>query len=76
MFSINSKTLFLAYLSVHFPKFGDKNFFPGNPPLSHRTSYEFLATCQNLEKTNNTIPRKCPERKTDGRMDGQTDPIP
>ena len=25
----------------------------------------FLASCQNLEKTNDTIPRKCPERQKD-----------
>ena len=33
-------------------------------------SYRILAPCQNLEKTNNTIPRKCPDRQ-----DGQTDSI-
>ena len=29
--------------------------------LSRTTSYGFLAPCQNLEKTNDTIPRKRPD---------------
>ena len=50
-----------------------KNFFLENPALSRTTSYGFLATCQNLEKTNDTIPRKCLDGRTDGgREDGQT----
>ena len=51
-----------------------KNFL-GNPALSHTTSYGFLAPCQNLEKVNDTIQRKCPDRWKDGRTEGQTDPI-
>ena len=31
------------------------------------TSYEFLAPCQNLDKTYDTIPRKCPDRWKDER---------
>ena len=49
--------------------FGTKNFFLQNPTLSRTTSYEFLASCQNLEITNDTIPRKCPDRRIDGRTD-------
>ena len=31
--------------------------------------YEFLTSCQDLEKTNNPIPRKCPDRQTKGWPD-------
>ena len=37
--------------------------------------YGLLALCQNSEKTNDTIPRKSLDRRTDGRTEGQTDPI-
>ena len=54
---------------------GQKNFFLENAALSHTTSYGFLAPCQNLEKTNYTIPRKRLDRRKDGwkdrRMEGQ-----
>ena len=56
---------------VHFPNFWGKNFFPENPALSRTTSYEFLAPCQNLEKTNDAILRKRPDRQKDRRTDGQ-----
>ena len=39
---------------------------------SGTTSHEFLAPCQNLEKTNDSIPRKCLDRRKDRRMDGST----
>ena len=63
-----------------FPIFGAKKIFLENPALSRTTSYGFLAPCQNLEKVNDTIQRKHPERRTegwtkgqkDGRKDGQT----
>ena len=58
-----------------FPIFGAKNFFLENPALSRTTSYGFLASCQNLEKTNDKIPRKHPDRRKDKGMQGQTDPI-
>ena len=59
--------------------FGAKKIFLENQTLSCTTSYGFLATCQNLEKVNDTIQRKHPdrwmegqtERRTDGRKDGQ-----
>ena len=41
--------------------------------LSRTTSYGFLAPCQNLEKVNDTIRRKHPNRWKDGRMEGQTE---
>ena len=46
----------LAHSWSIFPVFGAKKFFPENPALPHKTSYRFLAPCQNLEKTNDTIP--------------------
>ena len=56
-----------------FPILGPrKNFFSENPALLRTTSYSFLAPCQNLEKTNDTIPRKQPDRQKDRRKDGQT----
>ena len=54
-----------------FSQFWGKKIFPENPALSRTTSYEFLATCQISEKTNDTIPRKRLDRRTEGR----TDPI-
>ena len=53
-----------------FPIFWAKKIFPKNPALSSTTSHGILAPCQNLEKINDTIPRKRPERRKDGRMDG------
>ena len=47
--------------------FGAKEVFLKRPVLSHTTSFEFLATCQNLEKTNDPIPRKHPDRGKDGQ---------
>ena len=58
---------------THFPKFWGKKIFLAYMALSCTTSYGFLAPCQNLEKTNDAIPRKHPDRWKDGRMDGRTD---
>ena len=44
---------------------GGKQFFPEN----HTTSYEFLAPCQNLEKSGNIIPRKHPDTQKAGWKD-------
>ena len=60
---------------VHFPNFGARKFFPENSALSRTTSYGFLVPVQNLEKFRDTIPRKRPDRRKDGRTEGQTDPI-
>ena len=65
------ETLFLAYFGPIFPILGPKRIFPENPDLSRTTSHEILAPCKNLEKINDTIPRK----RLDRRKDGRTDPI-
>ena len=44
-----------------------KNFFLENLALSHTTSYGFLASWQNLEKTEDTIPRKPLDRRKNGQ---------
>ena len=56
------------------PIFGTKTFFPKNSALTC-TSQQFLPLGQNLEKNNDPVPRKCPDRWTDGRTEGQTDPF-
>ena len=48
-------------------KFKKNPVFLENPALSRTTSYGFLALCQNLEKVNDTIQRKCPDRWKDRR---------
>ena len=45
--------------------------FLENLALSCTTSYGFLAPCQNLEKVNDTIQRKCPDRRKNEWKDGQ-----
>ena len=67
------KTLFLAHFGSIFPIFGVKKIFLENPALSSKTSYGFLARCQNLEKFNDTIQRKHPDRRKDGRTDERRD---
>ena len=68
-FNILKKKTVLDPFLVHFPNFGGKK----NPALSHTTSYGLLASYQNLEKTNDSIPSKhsdrWKERRTDGRVD-------
>ena len=63
--------MFLANFWTIFPILGVKTFFLENLALSSTTSYEFLAPCQNLKETNDTIPRK----RLDRRTEGQSDPI-
>ena len=57
-----------------FPIFGAKNISLENRALTRSTSYGFLASCQNLEKVNDTIQTKCQtDRRTEGQWkDGQT----
>ena len=43
-----------------------KKKIPKNLALSHTISFGFLAPCQNLEKNNDTIQRKCPDIWKDG----------
>ena len=58
---------------VHLPNFwGKKIFLPENPALPCTTSHGFLALCQNIEKINDTIPRKRPDRRKIERRDRQT----
>ena len=54
---------------------GKKKFFLENLALSRTTSYGFLAPCQNLDKSNDTIPRKHSDRKRNRGTEGRTDPI-
>ena len=61
-----------CFLSI-FPILGAKNFSPENLALSRTTSHGILASCQTLEKINDTIPRKCPDRRKNGRKDRRTD---
>ena len=60
-----------------FPPFsqfwGQKEFFSEDPALSCTTSYGFLSLLQNSEKTNDAIPRKRLDRKTNGRAEGWKD---
>ena len=57
-----------------FPILGAKIFvLQKNPALSRTTSYGFLEPCQNLEKTNDTIPRKYPDRWSDRWKDRRTE---
>ena len=60
------KKPFLAIFVPFSQFFGQEIFF-------RTTSYGFLASCQDFEKTNDTIPRKPPDRRKDGRTDGQKD---
>ena len=73
-FSNTLKKPFLAHFGSIFPILGAKKIFLENPALSCTPSYGFLASCQNLEKVNDTIQRKRTDRQ-DGRADGWTDPI-
>ena len=56
-----------------FPIFGAKKIFPENLALSLTISYGFLAPCPNLEKVNDRIQRKRPDRQTEGWAEGQKD---
>ena len=58
------KTLILAHFWHFFPILEQKKIFPENPARSH-TTHKFLAPCQISDKTNDTIPRK--------HLDGRTD---
>ena len=62
------KTLFLAHFWSIFPILGGKFFPPKNPAVIHNFIW-VSSTCQNLEKTDDTIPRKCPDGGTKGRKD-------
>ena len=65
--------MFLVHFWPIFPIFGAKKIFLENTALSRTTSFGFLVSHQNLEKTKDTIPRKRPDRQKDGRMEGRTE---
>ena len=69
-----TKTLVLAHFWSIFTILGAKNFSEKSGSVTHNFIWVPSAPCQNLEKTNDTIPRKCPDRWKDGRMEGWTDP--
>lgn len=57
------KTWFLTQFQSTFPILGAKQIPPEYPALLHTISYQFLALCLNLEKTNDTLSRNHPDRK-------------
>ena len=67
------KPCFWPILGPFFHFWGKKKFSPENLALSRTTSHGILTPCQNLEKINDTIPRKCPVRPKDGNLDRRTD---
>ena len=69
------KTSFLAHFGPFLPIFGAMRIFLKNPDLSRTSSRGFLSPCEKLEKTNDQIRRKLPDRGTDVRKYGRTDPI-
>ena len=54
------------------PIFGAKKIFLENSSLSRTASYGFLAPCQNFKKVNDTVQKKSPDGRKDGRKDRQT----
>ena len=74
-FSNKLKKPVLAHFGQIFPILVAKKMFSENPALSRTTSQRILSPCQISEKNNNAIPKKCLERRTDGRTEGRTDPI-
>ena len=57
---------------VHFANFWGRFFFFNKIRIYHAQLHVFLAPFQNLEKTDDTIPRKRQDRRKDGKRDGQT----
>ena len=67
-FSINLRNPVFGPFFDPFSQFwGQKHFH--KTQLLRTISYGFLAPCQSLEKTNDTNPRKCSDRRNDGRTD-------
>ena len=60
-----SSNKFKKRFLTHFPNVWDKKNFLENLALLCTTS----TPCQNLEKVNNTIQRKCLDRQTEGWAD-------
>ena len=61
------KNSFLAHFGPFLPIFRAMRIFLKNPALTRTTSRDFLSPCQKLEKTNDQIPRKLLNRRTDGQ---------
>ena len=65
--TLKKKHIFGCAFLVHFPNFQGKKFFSEK---SGSVTHNFIwvsSTMPNLEKTNNAIPRKRPDRRKDGR---------
>ena len=62
----------MANFGSIFPILRAKNISLEYPGLSGTTSHGILAPCQNLEKINDTIPRKRLDRQKDAWKDEQT----
>ena len=64
-FSNKLKKIWFCPILALFPNVGTKKIFSQKIWLSRTASYEFLAQCQISEKTNDTILKKCLDRRTD-----------
>ena len=62
------KPVFPAYFRHFWP---EMNFFFENRAPSHFWHYYFASLCQKSGKTNEPIPRKAGNERTDERTDGQ-----
>ena len=72
--SINSKNPVFGPFSVHFPKFLGKNIFCWKSASVKHNWIWVSSNVQNLKKKkNDKIPRKCLDRRMDGRKEGQKD---
>ena len=65
-FEIRKKSHFWPIL----PIFGAMRILLRNPAVSRTSPHSLLSSCQKLEKTNDQIPRKLPDRRMDVRTDG------
>ena len=64
-FSNKLKKIWFCPILALFPNVGAKKIFSQKIWLSRTASNEFLAPCQISEKTNDTILKKCLDRRTD-----------
>ena len=68
-FPINSKNPVFGPFWPIFPIFWGKRFFKKNLALPRTTRHGPITPCWVSEKTNEPIPRKLPDWRTEGRMD-------
>ena len=66
------KTLFLAHFGPILPHFGTIRFFSKNRAPSRTTLHRSASSCKISKKSNEPIPQKRLDRRTNGRTDGQT----